>query len=398
MKIYIDMYFNLDFSVVSAVGLGLMSLATIYILTFYVPRLRRAAKHRDNLERGSVMDEDSSLPGVSVIVHARENSHRLAASLPDLLAQQYPGPYEVIVVNDGGGDAVSDIVTRLSHSHANLRLTFVPENAHNLSRRKLSITLGVKASHYDYVVITSAECRVPSSRWLASMARHFAAGREVVLGTAVVKGDEGDLGFMARLDETANALTWLGRAIARRPYRGTGYNLGYSRELFFAHKGFSRTLNLHEGDDDLFINEISNGDNTAVELSSDSILTVMTSRPERLYRELKLKRCFTGSRLPSAPRRVVTMGSVMLLLSLMVGVAVGILAWPNLVPALAALLLILLQWIVTLLAWRRGSRALETKLPVVKLIPGLMWMPVRNLRYKIASRRESYLNYTWNKK
>jgi len=52
---------------------------------------------------------------------------------------------------------------------------------------------------------------------------------------------------------------------------GVGRNLAYRKEAFFAHKGFSSTLNLVSGDDDLLVNKSSNSKNTKVEIAPDSI-------------------------------------------------------------------------------------------------------------------------------
>jgi hypothetical protein len=52
---------------------------------------------------------------------------------------------------------------------------------------------------------------------------------------------------------------------------GVGRNLSYKKELFFKNKGFASHLNLVSGDDDLFVKEVSNKENTRVEFSPESI-------------------------------------------------------------------------------------------------------------------------------
>lgn len=43
-------------------------------------------------------------PGVTVIVAARNEAHRLPSRIANLLQQQYPGPIQIVVVSDGSGD------------------------------------------------------------------------------------------------------------------------------------------------------------------------------------------------------------------------------------------------------------------------------------------------------
>jgi len=115
---------------------------------------------------------------------------------------------------------------------------------------------------------------------------------------------------------------------SHRPSTGTptaasAFNLAYRRELFFEAKGFSRSLNLHNGDDDIFINQIADRDNCAVVLTANAGMDVNFQRPADAYRELRLRHCFTERRLPKGSRRL--MGSGTLALWLWVAaVAVGV--------------------------------------------------------------------------
>ncbi|MDE6360989.1 MAG: hypothetical protein K2L39_07180 [Muribaculaceae bacterium] len=89
--------------------------AMIYLLTVY----RRFTRLRPPAEEDAVPDAD--LPGVSVIIYARDNASELRENLPEILAQEYPeGKMEVIVVNDGSGDDVTDVGNHLGQQHPNL--------------------------------------------------------------------------------------------------------------------------------------------------------------------------------------------------------------------------------------------------------------------------------------
>jgi len=74
--------------------------------------------------------DDSELPGVSVIVYANDNAAELREMLPEVLNQNYPaGKLEVIVVNDGSVDDITDVVNYLGQEYRNLYITFVPDQA-----------------------------------------------------------------------------------------------------------------------------------------------------------------------------------------------------------------------------------------------------------------------------
>ena len=86
------------------------------------------------------------------------------------------------------------------------------------------------------------------------------------------------------------------------PYMGEGTNVVYRKSLFFGHKGFSRTLNLRYGDDDLFINEVATPQNTRVEISPESRVDVCTDDFISLWRMSKLRYCFTAPYLRHSRR------------------------------------------------------------------------------------------------
>jgi hypothetical protein len=65
-------------------------------------------------------------------------------------------------------------------------------------------------------------------------------------------------------------MQYLGMAIKGIPYMGVGRNLAYRRQVFFDKKGFGSHNHIISGDDDLFVNNNSNSENTCVEFSKGS--------------------------------------------------------------------------------------------------------------------------------
>src|SRR5690242_18513501 len=52
-------------------------------------------------------------PPVSAVVPARDEAAMLPVTLPALLDQDYPGDFEVILVNDGSADGTAEVAERL---------------------------------------------------------------------------------------------------------------------------------------------------------------------------------------------------------------------------------------------------------------------------------------------
>ncbi len=339
---------------------------------------------------------DAPLPDISVIITSSGNVAALEKILEDIAAQEYPAKVELVVVNDGKSGDISDVVTRfgLRYPDREIYYTHVPDEARNLSRRKLCISLGIKASRYDYVVLTTSECTPASNRWLALMMAPVAAGKEISLGFGYIAGLRG---AMNRFDEVATATTWLSEAIKGNPYRGCSFNLAYRKQLFFNAKGFARTLVLHYGDDDLFINQITDRNNTAVVLSPDALVRAQFDRPAALFRELRLRHCFTARMLrgDSAARWFFRFSNIVLWIWLAATAAGIVLTLPNALPACIFIALIPVLWVPLVIAWRRTGAALGVHLGGAFLPVMIMFRWMRTATWSIICGLSSRKNHTW---
>ncbi|QGV81945.1 glycosyltransferase [Streptomyces ficellus] len=64
-------------------------------------------------------------PSVAVVVPARDEAEVLPLSLPSLLAQDYPGPLEIVLVDDGSEDGTGDVARALAVRYGGPPLTVV---------------------------------------------------------------------------------------------------------------------------------------------------------------------------------------------------------------------------------------------------------------------------------
>lgn len=369
----------------------------IFLLCFYMPRISRINRHRKACENLSVTNQ---FPEVSVIVYSNNDTENLTLILNQILRQDYPSGFEVIVVNDGSSEEVKDIVKELSIRHKNLYMTYTPDEARYLSRKKLSLTIGIKAARYKYVIITRSNCDIQSPLWLTAMARHFADGKKVVIGYASYKPSD-DTSCGARLrafNSVVNDTIYLSSAIGGKPYRGIDANIGYSRELFFRNKGFSHSLNLHYGDDDIFVSEIATPDNTTVELSEESHVYMKYRRkPKTVYRDRKHRYDFTARYVRRASRRFFAVCSLMMWTWLLLSILVILTTIPNLIPALAVATVTFALWIPLAITWRRASLALHSRKVLFSIPFMLLQRPFHNAWMKIRSLANRNWNYTWQK-
>ena len=257
----------------------------LYTYTHYLAPLKK-------YQQDTKQPKKSATPTVSVIVYAKNESENLQKMLPLLLAQNYP-TFEVIVINDGSTDESYELLQSFEAKHSNLYHTFVPEGVKYLSRKKLALTIGIKAAKHDILLFTDANCYPSSNQWIATMARNFTPTIDIVLGFCSYPAAKLFKQKMAALDNLHFGINYLASAIRKSPYMGNGRNLAYRKELFFKQKGYARTLNLQAGEDDLFINAVANKENTCIELSPTSIVEQTPFDRFKTWKEMKASRSST---------------------------------------------------------------------------------------------------------
>lgn len=345
---------------------GLFLIRLLYYIIVYARPLRAAGKGRS---MGPVV-EGKDLPPVSVIVYTHGNPEDLRKNLPALLTQDY-GTYEVIVVNDGSDTESEDVLKLFSHQYKNLYYTYVPVDTQYLSHKKLALMMGIKAAKHDWLLFTEADCRPESSKWIEAMAASYDRPQaELVIGFCCYRHTEGILHKLIAYDNLVNGLWMIASALARHPYTGDGRNLSYRKTLFFAHKGYSRSLNLHAGADDLFVNEVADAVNTEVCYSPSSIVEMNKIENFNIWREMKISRAATrhfykgGTLFFHQSERVAgLLFGMAAIVSFILGLA------GNILLSVLALVLCLLRFTVKAVIFKKSALLLQQK-------PATAWLPL----------------------
>ena len=232
--------------------------------------------------------QETDTPPLSVILVAKDAASDLQKNLPAILEQDYPD-FEVIVIYDqSSDDDCEDVLKLLEDKYPHLHHSFIPDSARYISHKKLGITMGIKASHHEWLVFTEPNCRPSSNQWLRKMARNFTNGTDIVLGYSNYEKTKGWFNRKVTFDTLLNAMRYLGKAVDGHPYTGCGRNLAYRKSLYYEQKGFTSHLNLQRGEDDLFINQVANGKNTWVEASPESIVRITAPHYKKDWHEDKV--------------------------------------------------------------------------------------------------------------
>ena len=103
-------------------------------------------------------EEGPKVP-VSVLITAHDNLAELERNLPMFLHQKHAADYQVIVVCQSTDGETLDYLKRMAAENPHLYYTYIPESSRYMSRKKLQITLGVKAAKYEWIILTEPTCK-----------------------------------------------------------------------------------------------------------------------------------------------------------------------------------------------------------------------------------------------
>ena len=336
-------------------ALAALFLGQLYFYARYMcAPLRKMRK--DKISEGIKPLTIEGTPGVSVILCAHNEAYNLSQYLQALLTQDWP-EYEVIVVDDGSEDDTRAIVESFMARDPRLKMTFVPLGARVGSTKKLALTLAAKASQYDYLLLTDADCVPESDQWIAQMMHGFAGNKDIVLGFGPYFYEKGHVNRLVRFDTLFNGLHYLGAALCGHPYMGVGRNLAYRKSFFFESGGFTQLMTSRAGDDDLFVNHVATKKNTAVVLSRESFTWSPSKSTMKEWWQQKRRHLSVSPNYREGTKFRLALEPLTRGLFYILVVAMMILYWPAMqiwpfaigtltIPFLAAPALFLLRWII----------------------------------------------------
>ena len=217
-------------------------------------------------------DEEESLESrepISVIITAHDNLYELEHNLQMFLQQKYPADYQVIVVCQSTDGETLDYLKRMAAENPHLYYTYIPESSRYMSRKKLQITLGVKAAKYEWIILTEPTCTPSNDKWLYTMTRNCQEPNHLVLGYVAL--DEATKG-VRRFDSIRKAYYLLRRAQLSYGYRTHMPNVAFRKSDFMREQGYQGNLEYVRGEYDFLVNKYALCGDTAVELAPSAWL------------------------------------------------------------------------------------------------------------------------------
>jgi biofilm PGA synthesis N-glycosyltransferase PgaC len=93
-------------------------------------------------------------PGITILVAAYNEEDSITETVQSLAAQQYPGPLQIVVINDGSKDTTADKVRALLPTIPELTFIDVQPN----SGKANALNQGLKIAEHPYVITVDGDC------------------------------------------------------------------------------------------------------------------------------------------------------------------------------------------------------------------------------------------------
>lgn len=187
-------------------------------------------------------------PPVSVIIACHNELQNLKSNLQYIINQRYP-EFEIVIIDDNSTDRTSDYIVELAATFPHIKLV-----KNSGSGKKSALSCGIRASTYDHLIFTDADCRPASEHWVSGIMSQFDEANPLVIGYGELTGKT----FAARFssyDAALIAMQYMGFASLGHAYMAVGRNIAYTRKLWDTIGGFSSHSDIASGDDDLFVRE-----------------------------------------------------------------------------------------------------------------------------------------------
>lgn len=131
-----------------------------------------------------------------------DNGWSIEQNLPAYLTQEYEPGYEVIVVDESSTDNTDDVLKLLKQQYPHLYTTFLPKPDIHLTRKRLALTIGVKAAKNEWVIFSEINEYPKDNTWLQTIADNLGNTSDIML--AYYKKDNLIMRTFEGIEEVSN--------------------------------------------------------------------------------------------------------------------------------------------------------------------------------------------------
>lgn len=170
--------------------------------------------------------------------------------------------FEVLIMDDHSTDSSKEYVESLQKEIDHLTYYQASEEIKDKEGKKWALAEAIAKAKNETLLFTDADCKPSSLSWIELMTSSMGGKTQIVLGIGQYENKSRWFDHLVQYETMFTAISYLGFALSGKAYMGVGRNLAYMKSIFDLDKNLN--LDLASGDDDLFIQNVANHENTAI--------------------------------------------------------------------------------------------------------------------------------------
>lgn len=377
------------FTLYCCLSLLLLTLVSMWFTPYLRAwNIKRICKQQEN-DYTTAGDNPIS-PAVSIIIPIVGQPDVLQKSLPLFLQQDYSNGVQLIVVIEKGDYATENILQQYEQD-SRVYVTYIPESSRYMSRKKLAITIGVKAAKTDWVFITDPTNMPKDEHWLSHFATYLRADVDLVVPYSNFEDCHNVRRRFARLKLFCyQFLQIIGKG---NPYHSVGTCVALRKGIFMSGSGFLGNLHLLRGEYHFLINKFAKkGRSVQALIPQCHLVEENPDSKTMLHRELFYKDTSKNLEHKHLRKTGYILDSLFYYLTILAQLSCALLGFyiHNYVVLTISTLLFFLLFISRLLLRIRICNVLQEKIPVyaIPLVDfSLLWTEVYStIRYLFADK------------
>ncbi len=211
--------------------------------------------------------ENGSKKEVTIIFTPYKETELVKKNLEKFLLQNYPNFKVIVVIPKEDKD--TELLLKKFDSNSRLYTTFIPATSKYLSRKKLAITLGIKAAKTDWIVICDIACAPITNNWLSTLMKHTNNDVNLIGNYNIYAEETPDYWKFEHLYTTCYTVREIEKGI---PYRWNSETLAFKKDDFLKKDGFKGNLKFISGELDFIVNKYAEKDKMDINISDDATL------------------------------------------------------------------------------------------------------------------------------
>ena len=237
-------------------------------------------------------------PSLSVIVAVRDEAGHLETCLEALSRQEYPGEWELFIIDDQSTDRSPEIARETAARYPGWHAAGNDFIGRWRSSKKGALETAFRCARGELLLFTDADC-TPPPQWLAGMAAAMAPGSALCAGFSPLAAPDAPQLWRAflQVDTLAAALVAAGGIGHGRGITCSGRNLACRRQILMELGGYDALPDTLSGDDDFLLQAVARfGSRLTYALASSTAVPAQGPSGWRAFIRQKRRHLSAGGR------------------------------------------------------------------------------------------------------